>query len=926
MSQFPPPEHLFKKLGFNDDQKVHQELKSFLGFLDKKHNIERFRNIYEKFCEILQETKSVIYGEFILNAISRITEKDKKRYKPFELDIFATYSGAVAINDFIKTHMSRVFYGSEQRINIIKPYKHSINRNNKVVSQIKYVMTINSHRLYINIVDDDPSHVVSRQEISFLQILFDGEHVKATNIQDVKTRIGTLETEYLPLVNWDELEGADDEDEDANEYNKCAILRIKHYDGTNLTINYNKEHELIGYGYLYGKEVDKEEHLVLYLYNNLVNNLVNNVFRKMINVAYIDNEDITCADIYLRWFYLEKPTIKEFMKIIKKIVKNGKFLLPLWIKGTYKEDNDIELALLINSCSLSNYFSHYRYDHKKDSRHATAFALEVIIKEELAVLPDRMAIINKRVAQNYLKNPKIYALVRIIKKIMLKKYLVLPASDQYKYDYTKDYDILIILLTHINSFSKYFKENKYFENESETFKEFGLKFIQRFGFESEEELHNEHLKEHSTKRDYKISEDEIKAKTFNNYFEIAKYEKYMTEKEDKEKSKPNTRNIPALNIVRPSRIHQVDYDEKNRMVGQKCINASNFSLYDINAYLKGKYVRGYTKDGEKSPETNLPPANPKDAIKRLIFFLATSEKLDNLTPFCYNLDLLTEDIGSLLYVECEDIDNQNGLNYLFGQNPIIKLDFGFSIYVPLSEILDAIYNTKNQVFVLIPTDKVFKYTASMAIQFGTAQSALGGHHCQEGSNKQLHTIKVCKGSEGNVCWPVNEAIELNEVYPDSYFMKQKFYIWSKSEKSMSAQFNITNQSYIDKVRKKRQDEIDLQRNMQRTRTEIQKYLTRMFSTDEEFPLIIDTVVDRVALEPVSSYNEADRIFAEVQENHRRRVEREVRGDSPESPDTLRQLSNLTFGTDSDDEDSIVPPDVQRQLELSDDEENAEEIH
>jgi hypothetical protein len=378
----------------------------------------------------------------------------------------------------------------------------------------------------------------------------------------------------------------------------------------------------------------------------------------------------------------------------------------------------------------------------------------------------------------------------------------------------------------------------------------------------------------------------------------------MTEKEDKEKSKPNTRNIPGLNIVRPSRIHQIDYDEKNRIFGQKCINTSNFSLYDINDYLKGKPVRGYTNEGKKSPKTNLPAANSKDAMKRLIFFLATSEKLDKLTPYCYNLDLLTEDIGSLLYVECEDIDNQQGLNYLFGQNPIIKLNFEYPVYVPLSEILDAIYNTKNQVFVLVPTDKVFKYTASMAIQFGTVHSGLGGHHCQEGSNKPLHTIKVCKGTEGNVCWPVNEAIELNEVYPDSYFMKQKFYIWSKSVNSMDGQSTIANQSYIKNERDRKQKEIDSQRDMLRTPEEIRKYLYRMFSTDKELPLIIDIVVDIVALQPVSSYNTADRIFVKVQKNYRRLVEL---GDIPESPDTLRQL--LTFGTDSDDEESHEPPDL-----------------
>ena len=53
--------------------------------------------------------------------------------------------------------------------------------------------------------------------------------------------------------------------------------------------------------------------------------------------------------------------------------------------------------------------------------------------------------------------------------------------------------------------------------------------------------------------------------------------------------------------------------------------------------------------------------------------------------------------------------------------------------------------------------------------------------------------------------------------------------------------------------------------------------------------------------------EADSIFDEQQQNDRRFDEQ---GDSEESPDTLRQLSNLT---DSNDEESIVPPDVQRQL-------------
>jgi len=76
-----------------------------------------------------------------------------------------------------------------------------------------------------------------------------------------------------------------------------------------------------------------------------------------------------------------------------------------------------------------------------------------------------------------------------------------------------------------------------------------------------------------------------------------------------------------------------------------------------------------------------------------------------------------------------------------------------------------------------------------------------------GTDKLLHTIKVCKGSEENACWPVNEAIELNDVYPNSYFMKQKFYIWSKSENRMDFQWARANQKYIDRARLANQMEL-----------------------------------------------------------------------------------------------------------------------
>ena len=806
---------LFKNLGYYDDQKVHRELKIFLGFLilakhDDDEDVELQRNIYDKFCEILKETKSVIHGNFILNAVSPINKTDGSAYVPAILDIVATYSGAVAINDFIKTDLNHIVRGSEQDIIIFQPYKHSIERENKIQSQIMYNKKIDGYSLFINIVDDDPSRVVSRQYVSFLQIIFDGEHVKATHIEDVRNKKGTLKEKYLPLIASNYHADSVDEDYSKNSSPLNIEENIDEYRSLGFEINYDKKYKLIGHEYLYGTDVSEEEHFVLYLYHSLVNNLVNNVFGNMLNISIYDNQDITCADIYLRWFYLEKPTMKEFIKIIKKIVRKGTFLLPLWIKGTCKTEDDIENALLINSCSLYTYFSEYRYERKKDPISAEYFASLVIqndikLNRNVKKFTEHPASeceirTNKRITKGCLDNPKIYGLVILIKKIMIKKYSTTLDGLFDKYDYEKDDVILMILLTNTDLLEYYFLNHRYSINEYQKFKEFALGFIQSIGFETEEDLGKAHIERQTVMERYydSIHQDQIDAKTFDQYREIAKYEKYKSEKEDKEKSKPNTRNIPALNLVRPSRTNLVDYDEKKRMVGKKCINASNHSLYDINSYLSGKRVRGYTTSGKKNPDANLPRANAKDVMKRLIFFLATSDKLDDLTPFCYNLDLLTKDIGNQLYVECQNFNSMEGLNYLFGQNPVVKLDLDFAVYVPLSEILDAIYNTKNQVFVLVPTEKVLKYTASMGVQFGF--STVSSHHCQEGTDKQLHTIKVCKGSEGNACWPVNEEIELNEVYPNSYFMKQKFYIWYKSENSMDIQWNIANQKYIKRVR------------------------------------------------------------------------------------------------------------------------------
>ena len=787
---------LFKNLGIYYDTQTETAIKKFLGLTDTE------RNLYRKFCKTLLDTGSVIYNQLVLKAISPFDDSTGDPYKTTKLYIYATYTGAVAINDFIKTEMSEIIHASNQYVDVdgTIPFKHSIDRNKGVKAILLYKNRRNPYFLSLKIVDDIPSNVVSKQEFTFLQTLFDGKKVKSIHPDDVINKVGTLNEEYLPLVEWDERDAVDVEFD--SEYGgPYANLLLKVYRKRNFQINYDTKSAVIGYGYLYGKEVSGEEHLISYLHRNLVNVLVNDRFKEMVNLGYGENKDITVVDIYLRWFYLKEPTLTEFMKIIKRLANEGNFLLPLWIQYTYTKEDDIIKALLVFTCSLNFYFLENviglsMYSQTKDTRKTNEFAAQVI--KDIESEPKHKLV-------DYLKNPKIKALLRIIKKLIYNKIIKLPPKkyNELTSEYTNEtqLELLKIIFSMKTKLGTFFSDYKYENKEIEQFARF---FLQYIGIDtlSEDNEAYEKIYDEYYKTVPQGSVEEI-VKIFKNYENIAKYEKYMSEKEDKERLKSNTRNIPALNIVKPSRIHTVDYDEKNRMIHQKCTDVSTHSLYDMNRYLKGEILVGYNTNGVKNIEKNLQAVNQQEAMKRLIFFLAESTDLTELKPYCYNLDLLTKDIGNILTVECKDFEMYRDLQYLFGHNPIIRLDFDYAVYVPLSEILDAIYNTKKQVFILIPTEKSFRYTASMAVQFGTVNSRVSGDHCQEGSSKQLHTIKVCEGTEGNTCWPVNEAIELNEVSPDIYYTKEKFYVWSKSENSMSAQFDIANDVIIDRTMKTR---------------------------------------------------------------------------------------------------------------------------
>ena len=666
----------FKNLGFNVDKKLNLDLRRYLGLRLTQ------LNVYNKFCSILLDTGSVVAGSLVLNAASPITQYGQE-YICYHIYIYATYSGAVAINDYIKIELQDIISGSDQKLNFPSIRKDSIQRNNGVKAKITYSKKIeyslSGSTEFVNliIVDQDPHRFISTAPLSFNKILFDGEHVKAMYPEDIKNKSGHLNPEYIPLVN-------------CQDY--FCDLKIDKYEGRGFTINYDRNSDIIGRRELYGKPISEEEDFVFFIYNHLIHELIIPFYKKFdLGQHDLEKRDIMVSDMYLRWMYIEKYTMTDLLSMITKIAKVGKFILPLWIKDKYKKETDIIRVLLLS----------------------------------------------------------------LVEGYVSRSFENLPESTLY----------YVLTTMGVSSRDELFDE-----------------------IDKIDEIHTEYDQDlHPLERTKKI---------FENYLENIRYEKQMAKQDAMQKSKPNTRDIPMLNFVRTSR-NPVEYNEKNRMIGKKCKFISQLASYDMSRYLEGKRVRGYRlEDDKKDSFYNLPAVSKKEAMKRLIFFVAKSDKLDDLTPFCYNLDFLTEDIGARLYVECKDFENQDGLTELFSQNPIIRIDLDFPIYLPLGELLDAIYNTQNQVFILIPTNTYLKYTASMTMQFKPVTSQ-SGHHCQEGSKKQLHTIRVCKGK---ACWPINQKIEINEIYPDSNYMKQKFYALSKSEVDINTYYEDADDAYNIKDR------------------------------------------------------------------------------------------------------------------------------
>ena len=452
--------------------------------------------------------------------------------------------------------------------------------------------------------------------------------------------------------------------------------------------------------------------IVNFLYRNLIIKMVNN---------FIDYKDILGqADFYLTYFWLEDYLKEDPLKLLLNLLKKlemKKCLLPSWIQYTYSEQNKVR----------KREFKPYK-PPTEDEQNKTE-----IVKMLLFDVCELSKFIISSIKKFKLYKSRAFQIVSI--------------------KYELDLEGISAISKKHNRDKKIYESYKYKKNQIQVYEKAKMLCLKK-----DEEI-----------RFQKVAKDIRKQN--------------------------NTREIEWLNIVDPIVTDPVRFKEKelvsyhsqppgiNIEDGKEvftnrtgCINIHNFGIYNINAYLKGEAVEGYrTEDDIRDEDLDL---IEEDARERLVFFVANSTDLSDLTPYCYTLSDLANDVGHRLYLNCEDGRATQKYQLLEKiDEAIIKLSLGgHQIYVPLGEIIHAIYNTKKQIFILIPTEKVFQHTASMVYTYRSYNSR-SIDHCQDGSNKIIHTIRVCQGDgEGDDCWPINEKLETVQYKKDRFYLQQKYYV------------------------------------------------------------------------------------------------------------------------------------------------------
>ena len=158
----------------------------------KKYLSRMIGESYESFCSLLQQTGSVIGGDYITHCLLQ----HSYRLMP-KLEIYCTFDGARHMNLFLQD--KKIVEMNNQNISVVL-CTDTFLRQTKVQLQITY-----KHPEYNVIVlkifknQEDIINAVRKSDFSFTQVMFDGVHVKATYPDDISSKIGHLEEDYVDL-------------------------------------------------------------------------------------------------------------------------------------------------------------------------------------------------------------------------------------------------------------------------------------------------------------------------------------------------------------------------------------------------------------------------------------------------------------------------------------------------------------------------------------------------------------------------------------------------------------------------------------------------------------------------------------------------------------------------------------------------------
>jgi len=634
-------------------------------------------------------------------------------YHPESIHIHCTYNGALKINNFLK---------DEKIVKIQQQYVY-ITESTNIPSETEAFFFKNRIKARLH-------YFIAREHLSVYP------RIKIYIVENPESILETIKNFDLSLTqiwfdgnNLNATYPQTDIEKKSGYINSKYIDFILHFNPILLERinNYKKRGFVLKYDIPSSTTITirSDEHLYVIPDDLIINFLYRNLIRKMVNnLIEYNNPDykeiLGQADFYLTYFwlenYLEEDPLKLLLNFLKKL-EMKKCLLPSWIQYTYTEQNKVR----------KREFKPYKPPTEDEQNK----------NEIVKMLLFEVCELSKFILSS-IKKFKLY-----------KKRAFQIVSRKYKLD--------------IESISDISKKHQHDKDIYDNYK-----------YERKQTLVYYKAKMLCLKKDEEIRFQKV-AKDI--------------------RKQNNTREIEWLNITDPIVTDPIRFKEKElvsyhsqppNMTIQDdkevytnktgCMSIHTFGIYNINAYLKGEAVEGYnTQDDRRDEDLDLVE---EDARERLVFFLANSTDLSDLTPYCYTLSDLANDVGHRLYLNCEN-GRATQKDELLEQidNAIIKLSLGGNqIYVPLGEIIHAIYNTKKQIFILIPTEKVFKHTASMVYTY-RSYNVRSIDHCQDGSNKNIHTIRVCQGDgEGDDCWPINETLETVQYTKDRFYLQRKYYV------------------------------------------------------------------------------------------------------------------------------------------------------